>query len=203
MPLDLERIKQLTESFYSDSDRQPFIVYKAAGKKSGTAYYGYVRGSKEQDAREAFFAGANRNDEGRGTTRLLAQNNDDPDLITFELLDQVDDELEAWMLRNDYRSANADAITGPTMYPPDAIKRAKALAPERVMSWKRKIVPKLEKTARSYVNGNPGFPLADLKAIATTPALKVQVTKDLDQLSPMEFEQKYFPGTNRFSMFSK
>lgn len=163
-----------------------FTVYRASGTKTDDAYYGYCTG---EDPKSIFLKGARRGELDRGDIRLFMMNGEDEDNIKIEVLDGCTDEIEAWMIRNDYRATCIDSITGPTHWPGNLAKRATDEYPERFDMWKTKIKQREAKTAReAWALGM--WTQQSVKDL-TTIYPRTQVVKDLDTLKPIEFSRKY------------
>lgn len=163
-----------------------FTVYRAFGDKTGDAYYGYCQG---EDPKAAFMVGARRSELERADVRLFVANDENEEAIKVEVLDACNDEVEAWMSRNDFRASNIDSMTGPTYWPGNIAERASKEWPERVAEWKVKMQQREAKTAReAWALGM--WTQEAVKALTKTHP-RQQVVNDLDQLKPADFARKY------------
>jgi len=164
-----------------------FVVYRVSGTLSDQAYYGYT--VNENDIKSHWLLGAKRS-EDRGDSALFKLNNCDADLISVQVLDVSEDEVEAWMLRNDYRSSELDSITGPTNWPSGMLERAEQQAPGRSDSWKLNMEMRNASTARQAMQLGK-WTFQDIKALSEKYDKK-QIVRDLDTLTPYLFQSKYF-----------
>lgn len=163
-----------------------FTVYRASGNKSGDAYYGYCQG---EDPKAAFMVGARRSELERADVRLFMANGEDEANIKVEVLDACNDEVEAWMSRNDFRATSIDSMTAPTYWPGNMAERAAKEFPERVADWKNKMQQRDAKNAReAWALGM--WTQEAVKALTTTHP-RQQVVKDLDTMKPVDFARKY------------
>ena len=168
-----------------------YTVYKAYGPTDPQVYYGYAQGTEEDVAR-TWMAGVNRTDPDRAEKRLVAINGGDPDDIKFEVVDVFADELDAWVMRNDLRIQDSQSLTGPTMFPPEVLKRAQKERPEKVEGWKKARGMKDARTA--YEATKMGrWPADILKTLASKMNKKdhAGLRKDFDNLAPDAFATKY------------
>lgn len=77
--------------------------------------YGYCTGDSPK---ESFLIGAMRhNPERAAARRLFAIVDNDESRVQVEILEEHDNELDAWIGRNNYRATCSDAITGPSNWP--------------------------------------------------------------------------------------
>jgi hypothetical protein len=187
--MKLADLKRLTET------TNEYVVFQVTSPKTDKVYYGYTIG---RDVRKAFLAGAERSNEpDRGDVRMMMAAGDDIEGLRFKLLDVFDDELTAFMARNDARAGDGQSITGPTNFPTAVFQRAKALDPERVRKWK--ITGDINSATAREAMGDEfksvaAYTFADLKQLTTQhPEIKKQLTADLDKLSYPQFKTKYFP----------
>lgn len=163
-----------------------FTVYRAYGPKSNLSYYGY---SQSDDVKTAFLDGAHRPDMDRADVRLYMANGEDDEVIKIEVIDAFDDEISAWMCRNDNRAVHPDSISGPTMFPCSIAERAMKDAPERIKQWKKAVDQWAAPTARAaWALGL--WTAAQIKEL-TFSYPKKQIITDLDALNPQEFTFKY------------
>lgn len=180
-------MKITLKQFLLESDAyRMFVVYRAHGPHSDKSYYGYGEGD---DPREAFLKGAQRSDQERADVRLLQANRGDVDAIKVDIIDVFDNELDAWMLRNEVRERSADTISGPTMFPGNVAQRAAKEYPDRVKQWMKSDVRNAKTAREAYALGK--YTRQQLEALTATHPKK-RVVYDLDHLTPQEFEQKYF-----------
>lgn len=163
-----------------------FTVYRAYGPKHNESYYGYCTGDKPK---EAFMVGARRSELERADVRLFMANGESEEDISIEVLDACTDEVEAWMVRNDYRASQCDSITGPTYWPGHIAERASKEFPERVADWKLKVTQRDAKNAReAWALGM--WSQEQVKGLLTVHEKK-QVVNDLDKMKPVDFARKY------------
>lgn len=168
-----------------------YTVYKAYGRNDPQVYYGYAQGTEEDVAR-TWMAGVNRTDPDRAEKKLVALNGGDPDEIKFEVVDVFADELDAWVMRNDLRLQDSQSITGPTMFPPEVLNRAKKERPEKVEGWKKAMGMKDARTA--FEAGKMGrWPSDILQMIAANlpKSEHRQLRNDFDRMAPDAFAAKY------------
>lgn len=188
--MKLSEIKTLQES------RPEYIVYQVSSPNTDRVYYAYTM---DPDVRKGFLAGAERSNEpDRGDVRMMAAADNDASSLQFKLLDVFDDELAAFMERNDLRSKDSQSITGPSNFPATVFQRARATDPERVKKWKLagdiNSVSAREAMADEYKD-MAVYNFADLKSLAASdPNVKKQLMADLDQMSYPDFKKKYFPN---------
>jgi hypothetical protein len=165
-----------------------YAVYRASGRKSNLAYYGYA--SDVQSARESFLGGAKRPELSRADVRLLAANDGDPDNIVVDIVDVAPDEITAWTLRNDLRASSVDSISGPTMFPGNIAERAAKDHPEKFADWKAKIKMRQCPTARdAYALGM--WTPAQISDLAKKHS-RTLVIESLDKMTPDQFAVEFF-----------
>ena len=87
-----------------------FTVYEVRGEVSPLVYYGYCQGA---DALKSFMTGASRPDDKRKDVEFMALQGG---VVTVTLLQQADDELDAFLERNRLRSSS-QSYTAPTSWP--------------------------------------------------------------------------------------
>jgi hypothetical protein len=166
-----------------------FTVYRAFGPISPDSYYGYC---ESEDLTDTFLEGATRKDPlstKRGDVRLIEANGGDVSVMETEVLEIFEDEVEAFLCRNDLRARNPDSITGPTMFPGGIAARAAKEHPERMGAIQILVDQRDAKTAReAYQLGR--WTLDTIKSLGNKFDKKVIVT-DLDKLSPKQFSAKY------------
>lgn len=169
-----------------------YIVYRVTGPHTSEAYYGYAEGSEMSDAKRTFVGGASRADATsvtRGDRRLVDSNNGDITSLRYECLDVFEDEVEAFIMRNDLRVTSVDSITGPTMFPGNIAERALKEKPDSVTSWSAMAKMRSARTAREAYNlGRWKFDAIRELAKKFKP---VDVKRDLDNLTPDMFAAKY------------
>ena len=166
-----------------------FIVYRANETKTRTSYYGYCTGDSPK---ESFLIGAMRhNPERAAARRLFAIVDKDESRVQVEILEEHDNELDAWIGRNNYRATCSDAITGPSNWPSYMFERAQKEVPKTDEMWNERIKQRGAKTAReAWATGM--WSNESIKDLSKTHP-RQQVISDLDKLSPTEFDRKYFP----------
>lgn len=174
-----------------------YIVYQVSSPATDRVYYGYGVGQSMEDVQQTFLGGAGReSDPDRGDVRMV-QAAGGADNLRFKLVDAFDNEIEAFMERNDQRSRDRYSITGPTNFPVSMFQRAKAIDPERVRNWK--LAGDINSVSGREAMGEQYAKLAkytfnDVKAlVAADPSIKKQLMHDLDNLLYPQFVKKYFP----------
>lgn len=158
------------------------FLYRVSGLHTAQVYYGY---SATTDVKTSFLTGTQRTDAedtNRGDYRLLTDNQGDVDSLVCEIVDEFDDEFDAWCARNDLRATDPRSITGPTMFPTTAFTRAKKEAPHRVEKWGR--VRQYKNALEAYQNGV--FSYQEISALVKKLG-KALVTDKLSALSPAQF----------------
>lgn len=166
-----------------------FIVYRAFGTHSTQSYYAYAKGEEKEDALKTFLVGAHRTEE-RGDSLLFMLNNQDELSMDIEILDVFEDELDAYMLRNELRVIHSDSITGPTPWPGNMARRAENERPEELEAYRKRLKIRGAKSARqAYALGL--WTKAVIDNLASWSTNKPQLKKDFDKLSPSEFSIKY------------
>lgn len=161
-----------------------FSVFKISGNNTDFVYYGYFVGEDDL-IKPQFLKSAHRPDRDGGAKSWLFENNGDEN-ITVDILNGFDDEYEAWAYRNDLRSQDVDAITGPTLWPLNCHRKAENDNPEKLENWKINSRITNSKTAReAYRLG--AFTKDQLKALKRDKEIAV----DLDKLTPKQFCDKY------------
>lgn len=163
-----------------------FTVFKATGPFTTLAYYGY---SQNENVREGFLAGGTRSENERADVRLVQANNGDVDSITIEVIDVFEDEMDAFIVRNEQRALHSDSISGPTYFPGGIAERAAKEKPDSVEGWKRRMEMKGAKTARqAYALG---MWTKEQIILLGNVFSRDEIVKALDKLSPVEFDLKY------------
>jgi len=177
-----------------------YIVYQVASPNTDSVYYGYGVGETMEDVKRTFLGGAGREtDPDRGDVRMVqAAGGVSDDELKFKVVDAFNDEIEAFMERNDQRSRDRYSITGPTNFPASMFQRAKSIDPERVKNWKLagniNSISGREAMDEMY-RGVAKYTFNDIKAlVAADQSIKKQLMVDLDKLLYPEFVKKYFPG---------
>lgn len=162
-------------------------VYMVSGPAADAIYIGYCK-NDGSDALTNFLIGANRSEEDRRDVQFIHYHGDARQL-TAKVVAAVEDEWEAFVLRNELRARYVTSFSGPSQWPTGAYKRAQELKPERVKEamdvWKMRQL----KTAREAYS-------AGLWTFVTIKNLcgeygKVRVMDDLKVLSPDTFAKEY------------
>lgn len=167
-----------------------FSVYRVTGSHTNLAYYGYVHHEDPTTIKNAFLDQAKmRQDNDRGDIKLVNANNGDTESLTVTIIDQFDNELDAWTCRNEQRVFECDSITAPTPFPTGMADRCKQDKPETVARWRERMMMRTAKTARqAYAMGMwTKQHIHDLAKVFK----RDDVIKDLDRLSPDDFDLKY------------
>lgn len=163
-----------------------FTVYRAFGPHSTLSYYGYSQG---ENVLEAFIAGGTRTETERADVRLINANNGDSTCIQIEVIDVFEDEMDAFIVRNEQRALHSDSISGPTYFPGGIAERAAREKPESIEGWKKRMEMKGAKTARqAYALG-----MWTKEQIITLGKVfsRSEIVNALDKLTPVEFDLKY------------
>lgn len=163
-----------------------FTVFKAFGPYSNLSYYGYTQ---NENVLEGFLAGGTRSEVERADVRLIEANLGHSNLIEVEVIDVFEDEMDAWIVRNEQRALHSDSISGPTYFPGGIAERAAKEKPESVEGWKKRMEMKGAKTARqAYALG-----MWTKEQITTLGKVfsRSEIVNALDKLTPVEFDQKY------------
>lgn len=164
-----------------------YIVFKAFGPHSHSAYYGYTQ---NENPLEGFLSGATRPYPTRKDVQLLQENHGDTSVIQIEMIDVCEDEMEAWIIRNEQRIVNSDTISGPTMFPGGIAERAMKERPETFEKWKKQTELSSCKTARdAYKLGK--WTKDEIVSLGKQFGKQV-IVKALDKLSPVDFDSKYY-----------
>ena len=186
---------RLSELHLNESTTDEFIVYQVSSPNTDKVYYSYTKGP---DIQKAFLTGAERSNEpDRGDVRMMSAAGDVSDL-RFKMLDVFDDEMAAFMERNDYRAKDPQSITGPTHFPATIFARARATDPDRVKRWK--LIGDINSATARQAMGDEfknvaAYDFADIKQlVAADSSIKQQLAQDLDALSYSDFKKKYFPN---------
>ena len=166
-----------------------YIVYSIVGMKSSYVYYGYKQADTIEECLEGFIKQSDRDDDNRGDRRLINENNGDLNVLTANIEEVYDDELDAWIKRNDLRVSDSHSITGPTQFPGHIAERAKKERPGTIEEWKQKLKIVGCKTARqAYALGM--WSKENIKQLGQVCG-RDMIIKDLDSLSPTNFKLKY------------
>ena len=167
-----------------------FIVYKVYAKTTPHSYYGYTR---LHDIREGFLLGAQRGEKERGDVRFLALHSGDINKLMFEELETCESEMDAWMLRNDYRAVDQFAFTGPTTFPGSIAQRVAKEFPERMADWQESMVIRRHREAARTARQayNQGVWTKDAVMGLLKKHKRDDIVRDLDFMSPSKFAEKY------------
>lgn len=168
-----------------------YIVYKVSAPTTDAVYYSY---SKNEDLKKAFLAGANRQDNpDRGDVRLLNAAGGE-DNLQFTALDVFNDEIEAFITRNDLRMQDALAITGPSNFPGPIFDRVAWQHPNAPTRWKASAELKTSTVRDAMLNPESGYTFKDVKALRDTmnKAQAATLVNDIDAMLHPQFKQKYF-----------
>lgn len=183
------KIKEDIESL----NKQLYTVYKAKGPFSDHTYYGYVKGTPDEEIMRASFLANKGGQEGRGVVQLISANDGDVSNIEFTPVKQVQDEPRALMFRNEYREADPESITGPSHFPANIYKLAKERNPEAFANVKQKrILDKAEAqfpTALSAFSHNM-FDDAQIKQLAASQP-PGEVMNAMRTMTPRQFVDRY------------
>jgi hypothetical protein len=161
------------------------VVYKVSGLNTSQVYYGYAPAGR---IAATFLAGCKRT-EDRGDVRMLEANEGDVESLTFTPIEEFDEEFDAWCLRNDLRSIDSAAITGPTMFPVGCATRVTKEQPERLKNWS------INQRIKSYANAreayeNEMYTFAQISA-ACKQFGKELIMNSLESLNPYEFASRF------------
>lgn len=188
------KIKHLLES------SSTYVTFKASSPKTNKVYYGYAPGDSDEDARRSFFLHAHSSNPDRGDTKFVTYVGN-PEDIVVKALDLFDDEAEAFASRNDLRAQDANSISGPSAFPGGVYRRMLAINPNRASAWKLKRslhdMTAREAMSEDGIKAGSTLTFAALKQLATTSAIKQQITADLDRMKYYDFMSKYFPDSTR------
>lgn len=199
---ELDTYAKLREDLESLSTPQveqaQFTVYKVEGSQTEHVYYGYCRGTSEEAMKASFAQHATENpEEKRGISELVKSNGGTMDGLEFEVVDEVEDEEKAMMRRNEARGEDPQSITGPSFFPAQVWKSAKAKHPEffaqkEADKLAREQATREERLLRKYPTARKAwaagvFDNSAVKALKSHPEALV----DLDNLGPAEFSKKY------------
>lgn len=163
-----------------------FTIYRVTGSTTRHAYYGYAAGSLT-DAQKTFSVGANRSD----SERIDVQFAERAGVLSFESLSECEDEGLAMVIRNEYRVADTNSISGPTNWPAMVHRAAHDQYGDRAERPVQLYKAMQKPTARdAYAAG--AFTTAALRtSVSAKGAARDDVAADLDLLSPREFIEKY------------
>lgn len=156
-------------------------------------YYAYcVDNDENSTPKQAFIKNALKargDDVRRGATELIELHGDDHDSLIVEILDSTPDEVEAWMLRNDYRASDPSAITGVTSWPATHSREANVRDPDRVAGWRIKSAINRCKTTREAFRLG-AFEYRQFQQLGVIYGKDV-IKHDMDNLNAMQFSEKY------------
>lgn len=168
-----------------------YIVYKVSAPNTDLVYYSY---SKSEDLKKAFLVGASRQDNpDRGDVRMLNAAGDE-DKLKFDMVDVFNDEIEAFITRNDLRMQDAMAITGPSNFPGLIFDRIMAQRPDAPSRWKASAELNVSTVREAMLNPESGYAFKDVKALrdSMNKAQAAALVKDVDTMLHPQFKQKYF-----------
>lgn len=164
-----------------------YIVYSATGKEATHTYYGY---GKIDEYQQNFLTNAKTYNLDRGDARLLDELGNDESKVCFEIIETVATEFEAWMLRNELRTHNKDSITPPSFFPTTHTRDMEQQNKEMLQTWQKHAKCLGKQTARqAWADGL--WNNQEMKNLCVI-FPKQMVLKDLDDLTPFEFNAKYF-----------
>lgn len=169
-----------------------YAVYKVTGMIDSVVYFGYANLEKGKNLTAHFLYSAKHICGIKttcGATRMFELNDSDPEMIQVDLIDEFEDELEAWAARNSMRAMHTNSITGPTLMPWGITERAMEIMPEKIEEWKRATKIREAKTAREA--WRLGKWADDAVKSLGNKFNKKSVIQDLDELNPAAFEMKY------------
>lgn len=173
------------------SDDNIYIVYKVSAPTTDSVYYSY---SKSEDLKKAFLAGAQRQDNpDRGDVRMLNAAGDD-DKLKFDMVDVFNDEIEAFVTRNDLRAQDAMSITGPSNFPATIFERIVAMRPDAPVRWKAAVELNSATVREAMLIPDSGYTFDDVKKLrgGMNKAQAATLVKDVDAMLHPQFKQKYF-----------
>lgn len=174
------------------------VVYKISGRNTKQVYYGYT--TSEDQITEAyviseFLKGAQRtfaDNSLRNSTKWLNENGNDLEL-TATMVGNYDNELEAFIYRNEHRADDLYSFCGPSVWPTGVSERANKEHAARVLEIQSRQSSNEEirkaKTARQ--GWALGFFTKDQVTALADKFSKAQIVHDLDALNPFAFAQKY------------
>lgn len=164
-----------------------YIVYSVTGKEALHTYYGY---GKKDEYQQNFISKAKTMNMNRGDCRLLEELSWKIESLIFEEIETTETEFEAWQLRNELRVINKDSITIPSFFPTTHVRDMELKDANILQKWKKHITCLQQQTARqAWAEGL--WTNQEMKNLCTTFS-KQEVVKDLDTLTPFEFNTKYF-----------
>ena len=163
------------------------IVFRITGSKS-YSYTGYCV-ADEKSPLDRFLVGAKRYDDERSDKRFFKYHGSNEETLKYEILASTETEWEAYLIRNEVRSSDPYSFSGPTNWPVGVHERALKENPERVGAATLKWNLRTRKTARqAYTEGL--WTMVQIKDWTEKYGRQV-VLRDLDNLTPTEFMQKY------------
>lgn len=163
-----------------------YQLYKAYGKYTPFVYYGYC--SSDLHPLSEFISQAKRASD-RGASKLLIDNNNELEAFDTDVLEVYENELDAFIARNDERARDPLAITGPSHFPGGVAERAAKERPGKVAMWKTMEKYHNMKTAReAYQDG--AFAYKNITSLAQEHG-RDTINADLTQLDPARFSAKY------------
>jgi hypothetical protein len=171
---------------------QMFKVYRVTGANTNSTYIGY---SEVEDVGADFKAGKmsrfhNENEQDRGDVRIITDNKGDFSSLSFEILSEHEDEMDALIARNEQRVLDPDSVTGPTCFPGRVFQQAQKHRPDALKRISTIFGAWSESTARkAYAKGLWSADV--IKGLVSSPSTKKTVLSDLDKMSPRDFASKY------------
>lgn len=178
------------------SDDNIYIVYKVSAPATDLVYYSY---SKSEDLKKAFLAGAKRQDNpDRGDVKMLNAAGNEEDL-RFTMMDVFNDEIEAFITRNDLRTQDAMSVTGPSNFPGTIFERIVAMRPEAPERWKVACELSSATVREAMLIPESGYTFNDVKSLRCrmNKAQAAALAKDVDVMLHPQFKQKYFSTNNK------
>lgn len=166
-----------------------YAVYEVKGNLSHTSYYGYCQlnsgTAAEEQIIEAVEAQAARTD-GRRLVDFISENDGD---ISYVVRAICNDEGSAFIERNILRSNDRKSISLPTTFPYVSMHRDQ-ISKAHIEQWQTLINQRSCHTAREawalkYWSNE------EIKSL-TQKFDREQIVRDLDALTPDQFQQQYF-----------
>jgi hypothetical protein len=193
---ELNYFRNLREDLEGLGDGE-YAVYKATAKTTEKVYYGYSKGTDDEDIRRAFFSPQNRTDDPtRGTLRMIDVAGGAEE-IEFELLDVVGDEETAMLTRNEEREKDPQSIVPASAFPAHVYKQAKEKNPEYFAAREKEKLEtmrrtKMQKALDKLRTARDAYHLFDKNELAALRRTNGDaVVQDFDRLSPRSFADKY------------
>ncbi len=175
-----------------------FTVYRATANNvedsDENTYYGYCAGTGEEAIKNSFYEN-HEGEEGRGIVRLIKANGG-PEGISFETEIVLDNAVDALRKRNDLRRDDPSSIVGPSNYPGDIYKLAKAKYAHvdaqraKEKEEKRQRMMYQNKIDRKFGTANKYYNKQDLHQLRLDHG-DVPVTLDAYRMKPSDFAHKY------------